>query len=89
MRTTTTPIQDGFDPRRGELLGRAARTARAVVQASQAAAAKMRKPFVSGFAADPETAAEGLKGLTTCQHQFDQLLARPDERNNFPRHDRR
>jgi hypothetical protein len=63
-----------------------------VVQASQAAAAKMRKPFVSGFAADPKTAAEGLKGLkglTTCQHQFDQLLAHPDERNNFPRHDRR
>jgi hypothetical protein len=58
-----------------------------IVQSGRPAAAKTSQPFVSGFATDAKTAAERGQGMAARQHQFDQLLARTNERKNFPRHD--
>jgi hypothetical protein len=89
MGPSTAYSLNGSEPEQGQTLGRTARSSRLIPQTGEAALTESVQPFVSGLAADTEPARKHLDGLMTCQHCFDQALTHFEQRNGFPRHDRR
>lgn len=89
VRPKASPMKDALDPGSCQPPGRTGRSSGLIGQAGRALSPEASEPFVSRLATDAATADQRLQRVLASQNRFDQFLARPNQREDFPRHDRR